>query len=484
MVPFTPSSGFGRRQFLRAAGMITALAAGSLLGACAPAPPTPTPKPAEAPKPAATPTPAPPTPTPAAKPAPTPTPAAQPAPKAPAVQGGALKLLLWSHFVPDFDKWFDQFASEWGNANNVKVTVDHIPHLELPARLGAEVAAQAGHDIVMLPVRGGASLYAKSLADLSETVEAVARPYGGWSDFARLIANVDGRWLSYPDYGLATPGLYRKDLFDAEGLKPPDAWEDVLAAGRKLKPKGYPVGLPISHTPDANTDWGAVLWSYGASWVAKDGQTITLNSPETREVLRFAKALFIEAMTPEVFSWDDASNNRFLASGKGCYIHNAISALRSIEASDPNLAAKIEIASTPRGPAARLTWAPGHHYGVWKFSPAIETARAFFLAYGARWKDAVTASKGYNLVLFKEIPRPYPVLDNDLPKYRIVPDEVKYFATAGYPGPNTPAANEVGERYIIPDMVAKVCQGTAIDEAIQWAEREIRQIYEKWAKQA
>src|SRR5262249_55423499 len=54
-----------------------------------------------------------------------------------------LKILQWSHFVPQYDKWFDAFAAEWGKKNGVAVTVDHIPHLELPARAAAEVAAGA-----------------------------------------------------------------------------------------------------------------------------------------------------------------------------------------------------------------------------------------------------------------------------------------------------------------------------------------------------
>src|SRR5262245_36227764 len=52
-----------------------------------------------------------------------------------------LKILDWSHFIPEYDKWLDGFARDWGKKNGVTVTVDHIPHLELPARAAAEVSA-------------------------------------------------------------------------------------------------------------------------------------------------------------------------------------------------------------------------------------------------------------------------------------------------------------------------------------------------------
>src|SRR5215471_12772530 len=58
-------------------------------------------------------------------------------------QAKTLKIIQWSHFVPQYDKWFDGFAAEWGKKNGVPVTVDHIPHLELPARAAAEVSAGA-----------------------------------------------------------------------------------------------------------------------------------------------------------------------------------------------------------------------------------------------------------------------------------------------------------------------------------------------------
>src|SRR5207249_11691167 len=69
--------------------------------------------------------------------------------RAPAqLKGTSLRMLKWSHFVPAYDAWFDDFAKKWGDASGVKIRVDHIPHLELPARYAAEFAAGAGHDLI------------------------------------------------------------------------------------------------------------------------------------------------------------------------------------------------------------------------------------------------------------------------------------------------------------------------------------------------
>ena len=60
-----------------------------------------------------------------------------------------LKILQWAHFVPRYDKeWFDSFAKQWGKANGVKVTVDHIHISQIGARTSAEMAAGKGHDLI------------------------------------------------------------------------------------------------------------------------------------------------------------------------------------------------------------------------------------------------------------------------------------------------------------------------------------------------
>src|SRR2546427_11389557 len=64
------------------------------------------------------------------------------------IKGTTLRILQWSHFIPAYDAWYDKFAKERGDKNGVKVRLDHIPHLDIPARMAAEFAAGAGHDII------------------------------------------------------------------------------------------------------------------------------------------------------------------------------------------------------------------------------------------------------------------------------------------------------------------------------------------------
>lgn len=400
-----------------------------------------------------------------------------------------LKIIQWSHFVPEYDTWIDAFVSDWGKKNGINASIDHIPHLEIPARAAAEVAAQAGHDIFGFNGSGGPHLFARHTLDLTQLVEATEKKFGKVGPIGHQIA-YDAKtrtWGAFPDYFIDFPGLYRKDLWDEIGMTP-DTWEDIRTGGGKLKTKGFPIGIGLGHSVDPNNSYRSMLWSYGASECDDTGKKVTLDSKETLDVVKFVKALYQETMTPEVLSWDDAGNNRFLASGRGSWIHNPISAYRSIQKSNPALADKIAVWKTPAGPVRRLAAGAPNSYVVWKFARDKDVALEFLKYYADHWVDGFIASTGYNHPLFDDlVPKPMPILSNDSTSHP--PDKLKILETApewcvvfGYPGPSGPAADEVADNFIIVDMMANAATGKMTpEEAVKWATKEIALVYKKWA---
>ncbi len=414
---------------------------------------------------------------------------------APFVQRGALaadktlKILQWSHFVPPYDTWFDGFAKDWGQKNGIDVIVDHIPHLEIPARAAAEVAAQSGHDLFGFNGAGGPFLHRRNTIDMTAIVDEMEKKYGKVNAVGRGVAYdaTTQHWLGFPDYYIRFPGLYRKDLWDEIGMKP-DTWEDIRIGGAKLKAKGHPVGISLGHSVDPELSWRGVLFSYGASIDEKSGRTVVLKSKQTLEAIKYAKALYTEAMTSEIMSWDDASNNQYLQSGKACWIHNPISAYRSIQQSNPELADKIWIWKTPQGPVRRLRAGAPNSYVIWKFAQNPDGATAFLKHYAENWPEGFKASTAYNMPVFDHIvPKPMPILSNDPTSHP--PDKLKVLETAnewmctfGWPGPGTPASAEVAGNYTITDMMAQAATGKLTpEEALDWADKQIVAVYKKWA---
>jgi len=392
-----------------------------------------------------------------------------------------LSILTWSHFVPAYDKWFDQWGQEWAAKNGVKLTIDHIPHLNLPAKIAAEVATQTGHDIVQMAA-SGTEKWAPALLDVNDLADKLGKKYGGWSSLAENYSMVKGHYYSIPDYFIDFPGLYRKDLWTEIGMpNGPDTWDELRVGGAKLKAKGFPIGIGLAHHNDSRNSWRAIMWCHGGSEVAKDGKTITWNSKEVREGLKYFRALYKEAMTPEVLSWDDASNNRLLASGRGSWIHNPISAYRTIEGQNKELADKIHISLSPKGPAGRLSFANCLAYGITKFSKNQDVAKSFLEALTDSYKDAFRASTGYNNPFLKGYAKgPLPIISED-PKLKLLEKSPEYHFTQGYPGPVTAASDEVYQQFVMIDACAQFCSDKMdLEQTVKWAEEKIKGIYAKF----
>jgi len=403
-------------------------------------------------------------------------------------QTKTLTIVQWSHFVPVFDTWFDKFAADWGTKNGVTVTVDHIPEQNVAARAAAEVAAGSGHDLFMWNGAGGPHLYRKYLIDMTQLVDYVEKKYGKVSVIGRQIAyNADDKtWSAYPDYYINNPGTYRKDLWEEIGMTP-DTWDDIRIGGAKLKNKGHPAGLSFFHGNDPNLQWRGLLWSYGASVQDESGKHVTLDSKEAVEAVKFAAALYKEAFTPEVLSWDDASDNKYIDSGVGSFIINPISAYRSAQQINPELADKLFLWKCPKGPVRRLIGAASNSYGIWKFAKNKEAALDFLKYYADNWVDAFKASTGYNMPIYANIvPKPMPILSNDPTshpptKLAVTETSDEWCAVSGWPGPAWAATDEVYNDFVLCDMMTKAAIGQMTpEEAVKWATNETKLIFKKW----
>src|SRR5215475_3045790 len=58
-----------------------------------------------------------------------------------------LKIAKWSHFLPEFDAWFEQMAGEWGRQHDAQVSVDQIPVEKIYALAKDETKLGQGHDL-------------------------------------------------------------------------------------------------------------------------------------------------------------------------------------------------------------------------------------------------------------------------------------------------------------------------------------------------
>jgi multiple sugar transport system substrate-binding protein len=400
-----------------------------------------------------------------------------------------LSIVQWSHFVPAYDKWFDNFAKDWGEKNKISVTVDHIPVQNVAARAAAEASAGSGHDLFGWNGAGGAHLYRKFLIDMGDLVKSVEKKYGKVSTIGQQLGynQDDGTWSAFPDFYINFPGMYRKSMWDEIGMQP-DTWDNLRIGGAKLKAKGNPVGISLGHSNDPNTTWRGLLWSYGGAIQDEHGKQVVLNSKETVEAVKYAAALYKEAMTSDVLSWNDASNNQYIDSGVSSYIVNPISAYRTAQTLNKKVADDIFVMKPPKGPARQIMGAASEFYGIWKFAKNKEAALEFLKHYTDNWPEAFKASEGYNNPCFANlVPKPMPILSDDpasnpRDKLAILQDSDQWSALPGYPGPAWPATDEIYNNFTIPDMMAKTATGSmSAEDSVKWATQQCEAVFKKWA---
>jgi ABC-type glycerol-3-phosphate transport system substrate-binding protein len=403
---------------------------------------------------------------------------------------GDLKILLWSHFVPSHDDWFDKFVRDWGAKVGVNVTVDHIDQAQITTRTAAEIQAGQGHDLIqyIAPL----SQFEPSVLDMKDVVDEANSRWGKQLELCRKSSfnPATDKFYAYSPGWVPDPGNYRRSLWEPVGLSNgPTTWDELLTGAGEIKSsKGIQLGLGMSQEIDSNMVLRALMWSYGAS-EQDENEKVVINSPETIAAVEYMTRLYKAAMTPEVFSWNAASNNQGLVAGKLSYIVNSISAWRTAQENNPAVADDTYFVKALGGPSTALN--AQHVLYNWiipRHATGVDAAKEFLLHYTANFASATYNSKLYDISAWSRLtPDLNAWLDSDpfgaqpADKLKLLKDAVPWSANIGHPGPASTAIGEVFSTFIIPNMFARAARGEATPEqAVAEAEARINPIFDKW----
>ena len=399
-----------------------------------------------------------------------------------------LKILQWNHFVPAFDDWFNKvFVKQWGDKNNTEVLVTNIAMTGIESRAATEIARKLGHDLCMF--LSPPASYEDFVVDTGDVYAECERRYGKPLDIAKrsTFNPVTKKHFGFSDSYVPDPVNYRKDLWDEAGIVP-SSWDAIREGGRKIKQKhGIPVGIGMSNELDSSMALRSLLAAFGASEQTIEGRP-SLKSPQSLEALKYAKALFQESMTDEIFSWDASSNNRQMLAGMGSLTLNAISITRTGESEKIQLADKIALAIPARGPAAQLgVMHLMNAYVIWKFSQNIDGAKKFLVDLTGESRNAFIASGFYNFPTYPQlVPDLNTLISHDpratpADKYKIFTDAAKWTINVGYPGYSNAAIDEIWKGWLIPRMFADAASGRLTPEAaLDLYAGQSNKIFDKW----
>jgi multiple sugar transport system substrate-binding protein len=165
--------------------------------------------------------------------------------------------------------------------------------------------------------------------------------------------SVDGKPYGIPYDGEVTVQVYRKDLYDAKGLKPAETYEQLAANAKALNdPANRIYGLALRGFAGAGQNmyiYPSLLRGFGGSWGT--GGNIVVNSPEAVRALTW----YVDTLTlyapPAVrnWNWPDIAD-AFSQGTVATYIdaHSSAAVITNPEKS--KVVGKIAYARWPKGP--------------------------------------------------------------------------------------------------------------------------------------
>src|SRR5881628_2973009 len=403
-------------------------------------------------------------------------------------QGGKLHIVRWVDFIPEADVELKRQAPEASKALGAEVTFEFINANDLQPRITAAIQSGSGADIIQM-LWNWPQLYANALVDVSDVAEPIGKAQGGYYDVFNASAKVGGKWLAVPHGCGGNAVAYRRSWFNEIGVKEfPATWDEYREIGKKLKAKGKPIGQALGHSfGDPPVFAYAFLWDFGGAEVDASGKKVVINSKGTLESVKFLQAFWKDACDEGGLAWDDTNNNRAFHAGEiSATLHGAsiyIVAKRQKdkikdEKGEP-LFQDIDHAPLPAGPAGGYLLFLNQSHAVMRYSKNPKLAKDFltWLHKPENYGKWFASQEGYSVGSTHK-------WEND-PMWGKLDEPLKMFRTAarntrlfGYAGPSTAKATEAFTKYIITDMYAKGVQGTSAEDAVKWAEGQLKGIYE------
>lgn len=192
-----------------------------------------------------------------------------------------------------------------------KVTLKHDP-IDFGGQVTKTTATLAGdsgsYDIIEtygFVVPGFASK--GDIEPLDDYVAKYADKYklNALSKEMRSSMSYDGKLYGLPMQAQMYVLAYRKDVFDAAGLKPPTTFAEMIDAAKAIQAKGeikFPIALPWNATADISTNYQAAMNSNGKDFLDSSGKP-QFTSGESRKALEAMKSL-LPYMDPQVTTFD------------------------------------------------------------------------------------------------------------------------------------------------------------------------------------
>jgi len=410
---------------------------------------------------------------------------------------GRLSIGFWDHWVPGANDVMQKQVKTWADKNKVEVTADFITSSggKLAMTPAAETQARTGHD-VMTFFTWDVQNYADYLEPIDDVMQHLVAANGDVTSVCTYLAKAKGHWAAVPTSSgtqtkppCARISWFKKHGLDLQAMYPAreeknalqDAWTwDAFLKYAEIAAKDnmtFALGMGAGGNTDATDTHGALFSAYGATLIDAEGK-LQLDSDAMHQVLEYAQRL-VKFYPADAVSFDDASNNRALISGKTALIFNPPSAWAVARRDNIEVAADCWTFPAPSGPKGRFLPTLSFFWGVYNFSNNKSAGKDLieFLMQRDNIQARDDASYGYDLPPYAKLTDFKIWSDVEPPKgtvfnYPLRPSSgQKPSLTASEAAPEV--AVQIYNRAVHNQMMARLHSGQTFPQVIAWAKEEI-----------
>jgi ABC-type glycerol-3-phosphate transport system substrate-binding protein len=405
---------------------------------------------------------------------------------------GNLTIGLWDHWVPDANKASTDAVNEWAEKEKVAVQIDYITSNgnKNLVTIASEAQAKSGHDILAMPT-WWPHAETELLEPMNDVMTQLIASNGKVNSAAEYLGSLNGKWHGVPfcigsqikgpcsriDLLKKYAGIDVQAMYPAGSPPKADDWtlDTFLKAAEACFKGGNPFGIGLGETSDSVDTAGAIFLSFGAQLVDAKGN-LTVKTDEVRQALEYYKKL-IQWLPPEVASWDDAGNNKYLVQGKASMIMNPPSAWAVAKRDAPQVAEQCWTHGFPKGPKGRFAPYIPYFLTAWNFGKNKEAAKSLImhLSQASAAEKFVAASHGYDLPAYEKLTTFKTWAEEGPPKGTLYhypnPYNHQTLSIAASPAPPK-VAQQIYVQATLTKMCLRVGRGDKIEDTLAWAEGE------------
>jgi ABC-type glycerol-3-phosphate transport system substrate-binding protein len=409
---------------------------------------------------------------------------------------GKVSVAFWDHWVPAGNDVMRKQCEAFAKANQVEVQTDFVTSngSKNIMTIAAEAQAKTGHDIQQFP-GWEVQNHADQLEPIDDVMKSLTAKYGPTTDASKYLHTHKGHWMAVPCSAgnqnkgpcgrisvlKQAAGLDIVKMYPAGADASPDAenWtlDTFLKAAEACRKANMTFAIGLGTTADSVDTAGSLFAAFGADIVTASGD-VNAHTDAVRQVLEYAQQL-VKYLPADAVSFDDASNNRALISGKSALIWNPPSAWAVAKRDAPQVAADCWTFPAPKGPKGRFLPLGAFAWGVWNFSPNKTAAKELieYLSQRENVEARCKVTEGYDIPPFpsmndfkvwEEVSPPKGTVYN----YPIRPSHHQQNWIAVAPAPPEIAV-QAYNRGTLPTMFAKLQSGQSIKQVQDWAQDEL-----------